>query len=52
MLWAWADMSLLTGISRDADVDKIGLIQHWHKSENAVCLAWLVETDLNTQDVI
>ena len=52
MLWAWADMSLLVGISRIACVDKIGLIHHWHKSENAVSLAWLVETDLNTQDVI
>ena len=52
MLWAWADMGLLVGISLDACMDKNGLIQHWHKSENAVSLAWLVETDLNTQDVI
>ena len=45
MLWAWADMSLLVGISLDAFMDKNGLMHHWHKSENAVSLAWLVETD-------
>ena len=45
MLLAWANMSLLVGISRNACMDKNGPIQHWHKSENAVSLAWLVETD-------
>lgn len=45
MLWAWADMSLLVGISRDACMDKNGLTQHWHKFESAVSLAWLVEID-------
>lgn len=52
MLLAWADMNLLVGISRDACMDKNGLIQHSHKSENAVSLIYVVETGLNTQDVI
>lgn len=52
MLWVWADMSLLVGISRDACMNKNGLIHRWHKSENAVSLAWLVEIDSHIQDVI
>lgn len=45
MLWAWANMSLLVGISRIACVDKNGLTQHWHKSESAVSLIYVVEID-------
>ena len=49
MLWAWADMSLLVAISRDACVDKKGLTHHWHKSENVVSLIYVVETGLSIQ---
>lgn len=45
MLLAWADMSLLVGISRNACMDKNGLIQHWHKSESAVSLTYVAEID-------
>ncbi|MNF18187.1 hypothetical protein D3C80_2221160 [compost metagenome] len=45
-------MSFLAGISCDACMNKNGLIQHWRKSETAVCLTCVAETGLSIQDVV